>query len=178
MKRARILGQAAQPTSAVKHLSDAEFSQVLAAPKAVAMFYSPNCPYSRKFMPIYETVAAQMPDVLFAAIDVDQNTQNAAKYAGTQFMLPTVVFFQNGQPVGKVSGVQEQGDFLAEMNKAFGGGTQAAPPAAPQSRQGTEAVKVEQAAAAAPASVGTYVVGGIAGLGLLGALGYLIFGGK
>jgi thiol-disulfide isomerase/thioredoxin len=166
----RRLAQAAAP-GAAKAIGDADFGQVLAAPKAVAMFYSPNCPYSRAFMPIYQGLAAQNPDVLFATVNVDQYIQNAGKYKTR--MLPTVVFFVNGQEVGRIDGVQEQSDFVVEMSRAFAGqapaaaATAAAPP-----RGGT---LVESSTIPTPSAV-PIILGSVAALGLLGAIGYAIFG--
>lgn len=156
------LGQApAAPPVGVQEISDAGFSQVSAAPKAVVKFYSPNCPYSRKFAPIYEMVAQQYPDVLFVAVNVDQSVQQAG--ANKVQMLPTVVFFVNGQAVGRIDGVQEQGDFVGEMTRAFSGS--AAPPQAAASPRSGTLVDVE----APKSSVLPYVLGGAAAVGVLGA---------
>lgn len=169
----RMLGQAA---SGVKPVSDAEFSQVLAAPKAVALFYSPMCPYSQKFLPIYQAIGSQPSDVLFTSTDVTTSQQNAGKYKVR--MLPTAVFFVNGQEVNRIDGVQEQSDFTAEMARAFSG--QAAPTpqaeAAAPARSGTLATAVPTEKPATP--IVPLVLGGLVGLGLLGAIGYAIFGKK
>jgi thioredoxin 1 len=171
------LGQAAAPVSKVVELTDAQWSQVTAAPKAVVKFYSPGCPYSKAFAPIYEALSLQYPDVLFAAINVDQSVQQAG--ANKVQMLPTVVFFVNGKAVNRIDGVQDQGDFLAEMNKAFSGGG-AAPAAAPASAVGTAAAPragtlVETAPTVSPF---IYVGGGAAAVALLGTAAYFLFRGK
>lgn len=166
----RRLGQA-PATGGAKEISDAEFAQVLSAPKAVAMFYSPGCPYSQKFLPKYQALAAQYPDVLFVAVNVDQHIQNAGKYKVR--MLPTVVFFVNGQEVGRIDGVQEQSDFTVEMSRAFAG--QAPAPAAEAAAPPRGGTLVESATVPAPSPV-PVILGTVAGLGLLGALGYMIFG--
>jgi thioredoxin-like negative regulator of GroEL len=169
-QRAIWLGQAAGQGIGVKAMGDQELVAAIAsAPKAVAIFYSPNCPYSRKFLPIYEALAPQYPDVLFASVNVDQHVQQAG--LNKVQMLPTVVFFVNGKPVGRIDGVQEQSDFIAEMGKAFSG-TPAAAAATPSPRSGT-LVAIEPSAAA---KVVPYVLGGAVVLGVLGAAGYLIFG--
>lgn len=164
----RRLGQAA---GGAKGISDAEFGQVLAAPKAVAMFYSPNCPYSQKFLPKYQALAAQYPDVLFVQVNVDQSVQNAGKY--NTRMLPTVVFFVNGQEVGRIDGVQEQSDFVVEMSRAFAG--QAPAPKAEAAAPPRGGTLVESATIPTPSAV-PIVLGSVAALGILGAIGYMIFG--
>lgn len=162
-------GQQTSAPSGVQELSDAEFSRVLTAPKAVVKFYSPNCPYSRKFAPIYEALAAQYPDVLFAAVDILRHVQQAG--ANQVQMLPTVVFFANGKAVGRIDGVQEQADFVGEMGRAFSGAPAGAQ-ASPSQRSGT-LVDVEASAGSAV----PYLIGGGIAAGLLVA-GYFLFAAK
>jgi len=160
------LGPAPAAASAVQEIGDAEFSRVLSAPKAVVKFYSPGCPYSRAFAPIYEKLSSQYPDVLFAAVNIDQNFQQAG--TNSVQMLPTVVFFANGKPVGRIDGVREQTDFVGEMGKAFGGAPAGQAPTTTVPRAGT-LVDVPTTG-----SVGPYLIGGGIAAGLLAA-GYFIF---
>lgn len=167
----RGLGQA----DAAKVLTDKTIGEALSAPKAVLMLYSPNCPYSRAFMPIFQAqaaAAAASGGTLFATINVLENPESALKYNVS--MLPTVVFLVNGQAVNRIDGVQEQGDFMGEMGRAFSGSAQAqsagakAPP-----RSGT---LMDSQVEPQGLSTGTYVLGGVLGAGLLGLVGYLAFG--
>lgn len=162
------LGQAVE----AKAFTDATFAQVLAAPKSVAMFYSPNCPYSRKFLPIYQALAGPSAGVLFAMVNVDENVQNAGTYK--VHMLPTVVFFVGGKEVGRIDGVQEQSDFTAEMAKAFSGGAAQAPAAA-AAQASAEREGTTVATPSGP-STSAVVLASAVGLGILGAVGYAIFG--
>lgn len=177
MKNLRLqrpwLGQAAG--AKVVELTDAQWSQVTAAPKAVVKFYSPNCPYSRAFAPIYEGLAAQFPDVLFAAINVDNSVQQAG--ANKVNMLPTVVFFVNGAAKGRIDGVQDASDFQQGMTAAFSGAAAPAPAttsaaAAAAPRAGT---LVDPASTVSPL---VYVGGGAAAVALLGTAAYFLFRGK
>lgn len=176
MKARQIwMGQAAAATSKVVELTDAQWSQVTAAPKAVVKFYSPNCPYSRAFAPIYEALAAQYPDVLFAAVNVDTSVQQAG--TNKVQMLPTVVYFVSGTAVNRIDGVQDQGDFVAEMNKAFSTG--AAPAATPAAAAAAEAPRAGTLVDVAPTtSPLLYVAGGAAAVAALGAGAYFLFRGK
>lgn len=148
-------------------VSDSGFSQVLSAPKAIVDFWSPGCPHCMQFKPVWESVAAQNGDVLFAAVNVDNNVQNAGVYQVRA--LPTVVFFQNGKEVHRIEGGPSgAADFQNEIQKAFsGGGT---------SPQG---LTPGSAGALVPASSGrsatSYVVGGVALAGILGAAAYYLF---
>lgn len=171
--RYRALSQASNPppstpaaSAAAQVITDATFNQVMAAPKAAVMFFSPNCPYSQHFLPIFQSLVSQYPDTLFATVNVLENMQNAGKY-GVQ-MLPTIVFFISGNEVGRIDGAQEQADFVSEMGRAFTG----APASTTSSPRAGTLIDTE----AKP--VMPYVVGGAAAAGLLGSIAYFIFGMK
>jgi thiol-disulfide isomerase/thioredoxin len=157
--------QEASAPSTVQDVTDASLGGFLTAPKAVLMLYSPNCPYSRNFMPIYQSLSSQNPDVTFGSLVAEQNVQTAAKY--NLRLMPTVVFFMNGQEVGRIDGAQDAGDFTAQMNHAFSGGKGSPAPTA----YGREGTTLES-----PTKPGAYVLGGVLGMGLLGLIGYLAFG--
>jgi thiol-disulfide isomerase/thioredoxin len=143
-------------------LSDAAFSQVLSAPKAIVDFWSPGCPHCMQFKPIFEAVASQYPDILFAAVNVDNYQQNAAIYQISG--LPTVVFYQNGKEVDRmVGGAGSAAEFQAEIAKAFSGGG--------SSPQGLTPAGVSIPASSAPSTLST-VVGATALVGVLGAVSY------
>lgn len=143
----------------VQEIQDASFSQVLAAPKAIVDFWSPGCPHCVTFKPIYEEVAGQSPDILFAAINTDVSQENAGAYNITG--LPSVVFFMNGKEVHRVAGGMSKAGLMNEIQKAFSGGG-----ASPQGL----------APGVAPVSGGSgmfaSVLGGVALVGVLGAVSY------
>lgn len=132
-----------------KEMSDADFGQILSAPKAIVDFGSPGCPHCVAFKPIFESVAGQNPDILFASINTDNYQQNAATYQVSG--LPTVVFLENGKEVDRmVGGAGSAGEFQAEIAKAFSG-------------EGS------------PGGSGGFssLVGGVALVGILGAVSYV-----
>jgi thiol-disulfide isomerase/thioredoxin len=142
-------------------LTDATFSQVASAPKAIVDFWSPGCPHCMQFKPIFEATAAQYPDILFAAVNVDNYQQNAAIYQISG--LPTVVFFQNGKEVDRmVGGAGSAGEFQAEIAKAFSGGG--------SSPQGLTPAGVPMMAP--ESSTLSKIVGATALVGVLGAVSY------
>lgn len=147
--------------AAAKEISDADFSQALSAPKAIVDFWSPGCPHCVAFKPIFEAVAAQYPDILFAAVNVDNHQQNAGIYQISG--LPTVVFLQNGKEVDRmVGGAGSAGEFQAEIGKAFSGGG--------SSPQGLTPAGVP--ASAPSSSTLSTIVGATALVGILGAVSY------
>lgn len=132
-----------------REMSDSDFGQILSAPKAIVDFGSPGCPHCVAFRPIFESVAGQYSDILFASVNTDNYQANAAQYGISG--LPTVIFFVNGKEVDRmVGGAGSAGEFTAEINKAFSGG-------------------------GAPGGSGSFssLVGGVALVGILGGVTYL-----
>jgi len=166
----RLLGQAG---AAPQEIGDAGFAQALSAPKAVVMFFSPNCPYSQHFLPIYQAVGPQTPGIFFATVNVDQGVQNAGKYQVR--MLPTVVFLMAGKEVGRIDGVQDQGDFLTTMNQSFGGGGAAAAPSTTVNAQANTAGCPIVTTPPATASPWIWGLGAAGVTGALGAAAYFLF---
>lgn len=138
--------------AAAKDISDADFAGIMSAPKAIVDFGSPGCPHCVAFAPVFEAVAAQYPDIVFASVNTDNYQQNAAIYQISG--LPTVVFFANGKEVDRMVGPSDQGSFVAEIAKAFSGA-------------GTPG-----AGAGAPSTLSS-VLGGMALVGVLGGVSYL-----
>lgn len=135
-----------------KEIGDSDFAQVLSAPKAIVDFGSPGCPHCVAFKPIFEAVAAQYPDIVFASVNTDNHQANAATYQVSG--LPTVVFLENGKEVNRMVGGGSQQDFINEIGKAFSGAGTGAP----------------GSPITAPSSMG--LLGGAALAGVLGVLGY------
>lgn len=141
-----------------KELNDSDFSQVMSAPKAIVDFGSPGCPHCVAFKPIFEAVAAQYPDILFASINTDNNEQNAGAFGISG--LPTVIFFANGKEVDRmVGGAGSAGEFQAQIGKAFSGG-------------GTPGSAPVGGVASSPSTFSS-VLGGVALVGVLSGLSYV-----
>lgn len=109
------------------NVTDATFSQVLAAPKAVVDFWSPSCPACMAYKPVYEEVAASTPGILMAmGKDVDiPVTAGNYNISG----IPTTIFFMNGKEVGRIEGSVSKQQLQSEMARVFGGSVQAGAPA-------------------------------------------------
>jgi thioredoxin 1 len=110
-------------------VTDANFAQVQAAPKAVVDFWIPTCPPCVAYKPVFEEVATQSPGILMATA----NTNDAPAVSGQYSIAatPTTIFFVNGQEVNRVEGGMSKAGLQAEMAKAFGGGAVAPTPGAP-----------------------------------------------
>jgi len=142
--------------------SDSDFTKVLTAPKAIVDFWSPGCPHCVAFKPVFEAVAAANPDILFAAINVDNYQQQAGINQITG--LPGIIFFQNGKEVDRVEGGMESAGFQAEIAKAFSG-------------QGTPGpINLKQGVIPTGASDSSlpYLLAGFAGVGILATGAYFL----
>lgn len=111
-------------------LTDATFSQALAAPKAVVDFWSPSCPHCVAYKPVFEQVAGQVgSDILMVSANVNDAMQSAVGFKISS--IPATIFLVGGKEVNRVEGEMSQADLLSEIARAFGGGS--APGAAPAS---------------------------------------------
>lgn len=108
------------------NVTDANFSDVLAAPQAAVYFWSPTCGYCKAFTPIFESLSVRYSDRILM---VGANVLEAQKAAGSYGLtgVPTVVFLKNGQVVGKeVTGGMSEPEFAALLEASLGGAPAAA----------------------------------------------------
>lgn len=111
-------------------ISDATWSQVLAAPLAVVDFWSPTCPYCVAYKPVFEDVATQVPSgILMATVNVNEGPQAAGSF-GIQ-SIPATIFLQNGKEIHRVEGQLSKQDLLAEIAKVQTPGAALSPAGAP-----------------------------------------------
>lgn len=70
-------------------------------PKAVALFYAMWCPFCVRFLPVFEKAIRQNPDQ-FITITVED--QDALENRYQVNVVPTVLFFQNGDLAKRLDG--------------------------------------------------------------------------
>ena len=90
-----------------KKFTTANFeNEVLQADKAVLVdFYADWCGPCRMMGPVVEQLAEELADIAYVGkLNVDDNEEIAAKYG--VMTIPTLMVFKNGQPAGKLIGVQ------------------------------------------------------------------------
>lgn len=143
-------------------VTDATFSQVLSAPKAVVEFWSPSCPVCVDFKPVFEDVAAMKGgEILMATAQTDDSQKSAASY-GIQ-SIPALIFLVNGKEVHRIEGGMSKQDFLSEIDRAFAGTGVTSTP-----------TTLRPAAGSSGPPVGGLVLGGIALAGIVAGAIYLI----
>lgn len=90
-----------------KKFTTANFeNEVLQADKTVLVdFYADWCGPCRMMGPVVEQLAEELADIAYVGkLNVDDNEEIAAKYG--VMTIPTLMVFKNGQPAGKLIGVQ------------------------------------------------------------------------
>ncbi|MDO8494574.1 MAG: thioredoxin [Deltaproteobacteria bacterium] len=89
----------------ISEISDSSFDQeVLKSTTPVLVdFWATWCGPCRALAPTVEALANDLGGkVKFCKVDVDNNPQNAAQFGVRS--IPTLILFQNGQPVGQLVG--------------------------------------------------------------------------
>ncbi len=93
--------------------SDAELDVAIASrDKLMVLFYATWCPFSQAFLKTYRKHAAA-GDPCYARIIVDGGDPVVAKYGIEIF--PTVLFFENGRPAGRLDGIYHRGLTRGEL---------------------------------------------------------------
>lgn len=91
--------------AATIHIDDTNFDQeVIQSDKPVLVdFWAEWCSPCRMISPMVEDLAREFDGkVKIVKVDVDKSSEVSSKYAVTS--IPTLIMFQNGQPVDKLVG--------------------------------------------------------------------------
>ena len=107
--------------SAVKEVTDQTFDQEILKSDRPALidFWASWCGPCKMLSPIVEEVAAQYQGKFkFCKINVDDNPEQAARF---QIMsIPTLIFFNGGQPVDKVIGLISKEEIIRRVQAILG----------------------------------------------------------
>ena len=104
---------------AATNLSSADFEAGISAQKvALVDFYAPWCGPCRMLAPLLDELATEMAGkVGVYKVNVDEAQDIATKY--NVAMIPTIIFFKNGQVADVSSGILSK-DAIASKLKALG----------------------------------------------------------
>lgn len=92
-----------------------EFKEALKTKKKViVLFYASWCPFSRKFLPIYEKHASKNPIPCIKTM-VDDREEICEKYSIAVF--PTVLFFENSKVTKRLDGTPGEGLSEKQLEK-------------------------------------------------------------
>ena len=86
------------------HVGDNDFVNEVENYKGVALvdFWATWCGPCKMISPIIESLAAEIPEVKFAKVEVDENPQISSKYRITS--IPTLIIFKDGVIVDTIVG--------------------------------------------------------------------------
>lgn len=99
-------------------LTDTSFRDSIAHGRSVVDFWAAWCGPCRMVAPVIDALAAERTDVRFGKLNVDENPRTAAAF-GVQ-SIPLLVFFRDGQEVGRVVGAVPKGQIESAMDRYFG----------------------------------------------------------
>ncbi len=74
--------------------------------KYFILFYAEWCPFSQRFLPIFEQCAKEAEYECYR-MDIDEYPQLCNRYSVEVY--PTIVFFEKGKPVERVDGIHGVG---------------------------------------------------------------------
>jgi thioredoxin 1 len=101
---------------AVVELTKENFEQVVTSnPTVVVDYWAPWCGPCRGFAPVFEKVAEQHPDVVFAKVNTDEEQEIAAHFQIRS--IPTLMVFREQIIVFSQPGALPQGAFEQVVSK-------------------------------------------------------------
>jgi thioredoxin 1 len=78
-------------------------------------FWAPWCGPCKMMAPVVEQLASEMPDVLFAKVNVDDHAELAQRY--NILSIPTFLIFKTGQVVDQFSGSMPKEGLRARVER-------------------------------------------------------------
>lgn len=101
---------------ALVHLNKDNFDETISANKVVLVdFWATWCGPCRMLAPVLDQVAAEVPDVCIAKVDVDENQELAQRFNVAS--IPTLVYFKNGKVVEMSQGLTGKDAIKAVLAK-------------------------------------------------------------
>jgi thioredoxin 1 len=100
------------------NFTEQNFSQeVLESNQPVVVdFWAPWCPPCKMVGPVIEELAKEFAGkVKIGKVDVDENPQIAGRY--NVMSLPSIIFFENGQPMRTMVGAQSKESYKQEIEQ-------------------------------------------------------------
>ncbi|MFC1754039.1 thioredoxin [Thermoproteota archaeon] len=101
----------------VKELDMKSLMKELQKGKIIADFWAPWCGPCKMFTPVFENVSKEVKDVTFIKVNVEENPDAASQLGISS--IPCIIFFNNGEEVARVNGVQSEDGFKEKIDEVF-----------------------------------------------------------
>lgn len=96
-------------------IKDENFNNEIAEGIAVVDFWAPWCGPCKMLGPVLEDVAAELGEVKFCKLNVDENIQIPQQFSVAS--IPTVMVFKNGNLVDKAVGFRPKEELIQLVKK-------------------------------------------------------------
>ena len=110
-----------KPVAPIIHAGDADFDELLSEPGVTIVdFWAPWCGPCRMMAPILDEVAIEHAErgVRVVKVDVDQAQETAGRFGVRS--IPTLVFFQDGEPLFEMVGMVSKPVLEREIGTLLG----------------------------------------------------------
>lgn len=101
----------------IDHLSNEEFENKVLKSDTVALvdFFATWCGPCQMLTPVLEKISEERKDFNIYKVDIDEEMELAIKYSVE--VVPTMIIFKNGQPVGRLEGFHDKSSLIEEVSK-------------------------------------------------------------
>lgn len=99
----------------IKEIGGAEMDDLIGRGKVLVDFYSKTCGPCKMLSFVLKDIAKGIDDVEIAMLDYDANKETVDKYGVTGY--PTMIFFNNGQEVERMKGLQQKPAILRMLQR-------------------------------------------------------------
>ncbi|EJG08243.1 MAG: thioredoxin [Methanofollis liminatans] len=119
-KRLELASRFSAMKDGVIEISDHGFAGAIAAHRYLVVdFWAEWCGPCQRVAPEIEALALEFAgQVAFGKCNVDENPKTSASF-GVE-VIPTLVFFSNGRPVGRLTGALPRETLRSQVKRAFG----------------------------------------------------------
>ena len=101
----------------INHLTKTEFESKVINSDRVSLvdFFATWCGPCQMLTPVLEKISEERNDFDIYKVDIDEEMELAIKY-GVE-VVPTMIIFKNGNPVGRLEGFHDKSSLIEEVSK-------------------------------------------------------------